>query len=142
MTAEKAAELDFIPYARWVTCADAGVEPRYAGIGPVYSALKALKHADLSMDSIDVWECNETCAAQNLAVLKELENQTGSTVDQSRWNPNGGSIALGNPNAASGVRLAMFAMKQLEKIGGKYALLSCSCGGGQGVSAVIENLRR
>ena len=69
-------------------------------------------------------------------------NTTGEKIDQSKWNPNGGAIAIGHPNAASGARITMFAMKQLEKIGGRYASISSCCGGGQGSTAVIENLRR
>ena len=76
------------------------------------------------------------------AGLKDMEATTGEKIDQSKWNPNGGAIAIGHPNAASGARITMFAMKQLEKIGGRYASISSCCGGGQGSTAIIENLRR
>ena len=142
MTAEKAKELGYTPYARWVMGADIGVEPRYMGIGPAFSNVKALKLAGLTAADMDVWECNEAFAAQNLAVIKEIEAQTGHTIDQSKWNPNGGAIAIGHPNAASGARISMFAMKQLEKTGGKYGIFSSCCGGGHGTTTIIENLRR
>ena len=142
MTAEKAKELGYTPYARWVMGADIGVEPRFMGIGPAFSNMKALKLAGLSVADMDVWECNEAFAAQNLSVIKEIENQAGVTIDQEKWNPNGGAIAIGHPNAASGARISMFAMKQLEKTGGKYGIFSSCCGGGHGTTTIIENLRR
>ncbi len=142
MTAEKARELGFVPYAKWVSGADIGVEPRCMGIGPAFSNLKAMKFAGLGIKDIDVWECNEAFAAQNLSVIKEMESQSGLSIDQSNWNPNGGAIAIGHPNGASGARIAMFAMKQLEKTGGKYGVFSSCCGGGHGTTTIIENLRR
>lgn len=142
MTAEKAKELGFIPYAKWVGGADVGVEPRYMGIGPAFSNLKAMKHSGLEIRDVDVWECNEAFAAQNLSVIKEMEEQTGVTIDRARWNPNGGAIAIGHPNGASGGRIAIFTMKQLEKTGGKYGIFSSCCGGGHGTTTIIENLRR
>ena len=142
MTPEKAKEYGFVPYAKWVVGADIGVEPRYMGIGPAFSNLKALKMAGLSVNDMDVWECNEAFAAQNLSVIKEIEDQAGVTIDQAKWNPNGGAIAIGHPNGASGARIAMFAMKQLEKTGGKYGIFSSCCGGGHGTTTIIENLRR
>lgn len=142
MSAEKAKELGYTPYARWVLGADVGVEPRYAGIGSAYANVKALKLAGLSAKDVDVWECHEAFAAQNLAVIQEMETQTGISIDQAKWNPNGGAIAIGHPNGASGARTAQFCMKQLEKSGGKYGVISSCCGGGQGTTTIIENLRR
>ena len=142
MTAEKAAELGYTPYARWVIGADIGVEPRVMGIGPAFSNAKALKKAGLTPADMDVWECNEAFAAQNLAVVKELEKLTGHAIDMETWNPNGGAIAIGHPNGASGARIAQFAMKQLEKTGGRYGIISSCCGGGHGTTTIIENLRR
>ena len=142
MTAEKAAELGYTPYARWVMGADIGVEPRVMGIGPAFSNAKALKKAGLTPADMDVWECNEAFAAQNLAVVKELEKLTGHAIDMETWNPNGGAIAIGHPNGASGARIAQFAMKQLEKTGGRYGIISSCCGGGHGTTTIIENLRR
>ena len=142
MAAEKAKALGYQPYARWVCGADVGVEPRYMGIGPAFSSLKALKQAQLSMNDLGVFECNEAFAAQNLSVIAELEHQTGQKVDMSIWNPNGGAIAIGHPNGASGARIAWFAMKHIEKTGAKYGLFSACCGGGHGTTTIIENLRR
>ena len=132
MTAEKAKELGYEPYARWVVGADVGVEPRLMGIGPAYSNLLAIKRAGLTVNDIDVFECNEAFAAQNLAVIKEMENQSGITIDQAKWNPNG----------ASGARIGIFCMKELARSGGRYGLFSSCCGGGQGVTTLIENLRK
>ncbi len=142
MTAEKAKELGYEPYARFVTGADFGVEPRLMGIAPAYSNLKALKRAGLTLDDMDVMECNEAFAAQNLSVIKEMETQSGKKIDMEKWNPNGGAIAFGHPNGASGTRVGIFCMKELERRGGRYGFFSSCCGGGQGVSTLIENLRR
>lgn len=142
MSADKAKELGYTPMARWVGGCDVGVKPSLMGIGPAYSNLKALKQAGLTINDLDVFECNEAFAAQNLSVIKEMENQSGQKIDREKWNPNGGAIAIGHPNGASGARVGMFAMKQLELTGGKYGLFSSCCGGGHGVTTVIENLRR
>lgn len=142
MTAEKARELGYEPIARWITGSDVGVAPSIMGIGPAYSNLKALKQAGLTIDDLDVFECNEAFAAQNLSVIKEMESLSGKNINMAKWNPNGGAIAIGHPNGASGTRVGMFAMKQLELTGGKYGLFSSCCGGGHGTTTVIENLRR
>ena len=142
MTAEKARELGYQSYARWICGADFGVEPRMMGIGPAYSNLLALKRAGLKVSDLDVLECNEAFAAQNLSVIREMEAQCGEKIDQGKWNPNGGAIAFGHPNAASGARICLAAMKELERGGGRYGLFSSCCGGGHGVTTLIENLRR
>ena len=142
MTADKAKELGYEPYARWVTGADVGVEPRLMGIGPAYSNLLAIKRAGLTVDDLDVFECNEAFAAQNLGVIREMEIQSGKKIDQAKWNPNGGAISFGHPNGASGARIGIFCMKELTRSGGRYGLFSSCCGGGQGVTTLIENLRR
>ena len=142
MTAEKAKELGYTPYARWVGGAHAGIRADHMGVAASYSNLKAAAQLGLRLRDFDVFESNEAFAAQQLAVIKDMETTTGEKIDQSKWNPNGGAIAIGHPNAASGARITMFAMKQLEKIGGRYASISSCCGGGQGSTAIIENLRR
>ena len=142
MTAEKAKELGYEPIARWVTCAHVGYYEDLMGIAPCYSNLKALKLAGLELKDIDVIECNEAFAAQNLGVISQMEKETGKTIDQSKWNPNGGAISIGHPNGASGARISIFAMRQLEKTGGKYGVISACCGGGLGATAIVENLRR
>ncbi len=141
MTADKAKELGYEPFARFVCGADHGVEPKWMGIGPAFSNMKALSRAGLKISDLDVMECNEAFAAQNLSVIKEMEDQSGEKIDQEKWNPNGGAISFGHPNGASGARIGIFCMKELAKRGGRYGIFSSCCGGGQGVSTLIENLR-
>ena len=141
-TFDKANELGYEPYARWITGADVGVDPKLMGIAPAYSNLKILERMKLDISDIDIFECNEAFAAQNLAVIKEMERITGEKINMDNWNPNGGAIAFGHPNGASGARICMFTMKELERRKGKYGLFSSCCGGGLGVSTLIENCRR
>ena len=140
MTAEKAKALGYRPLARWIGGAHCGCREDYMGIGPAYSNLKALKQVGLSIDDLDVIECNEAFAAQQLSVIREIEQQTGKKIDQTKWNPNGGAISIGHPNGASGARIAMFAMRELIQSGGRYGVISSCCGGGHGTTAVLENL--
>jgi len=112
------------------------------GIAPAYAIPMALKRAGLKLSDMDVIEVNEAFAVQNLAVIMELEKQTGVKIDMNKWNPNGGAIAFGHPNGASGARICIFAMKELIRKGGKYGVFSSCCGGGLGVAAIIENLQR
>ena len=142
MTEEKAKELGYEPFARFVQSGNAALDPKIMGLGPVKASQDALKRAGLSMDDIDLWECNEAFAAQNLGVIKKLEEETGKKIDQEKWNVNGGAIAYGHPNGASGPRIAMFAMRELARRGGRYGIATTCCGGGQGVATIIENLRR
>lgn len=142
MTAEKAKEYGYRPMARWIGCAHAGCQENLMGIAASYSNLKAMKHLNLKIADIDVFECNEAFAAQNLCVIKDMQETMGERIDPGKWNPNGGAIAIGHPNGASGARVTWFAMKQMEKTGGKYGCISSCCGGGQGATAIIENLRR
>ncbi len=141
MTKEKAEELGYEPMARWICGGDHGVDPRIMGIAPAYAMAKALKHANLKMSQMDVLECNEAFAVQNLAVIEELEKQTAEKVDLSKWNPLGGAIAFGHPNGTSGARIAMFAMRELIRRGGRYGIFGSCCGGGLGVCTIIENMR-
>ncbi len=142
MTEEKAKELGYTPYARFVMAGNTALDPKLMGLGPVNASLDALKKAGLGVNDIDVWECNEAFAAQNLGVIRGIEQATGCSIDQSKWNPNGGAISFGHANGASGTRIAMFAMRELERRGGKYGLFTSCCGGGLGVTTIIENLRR
>ena len=142
MTAEKAKELGYEPYAKWICGADYGVDPRIMGIAPGYAMPKAIARAGLKLADMDVMECNEAFATQNVAVIREIEKQTSETVDMEKWNPLGGAIAFGHPNGASGSRVCIFTMKQLERTGGRYGIFGSCCGGGLGVATVIENLRR
>jgi len=128
--------------ARWLSGADTGCDPKIMGIGPAYAVPIAIKRANLNLSDMDVMECNEAFAVQNLAVVKELEKQTGEKIDGNKWNPNGGAIAFGHPNGASGARVCMFTMRELIRSGGRYGFFSSCCGGGLGVATVIENLQR
>ena len=142
MTKEKAEELGYKPWAKWLSGGDYGVDPKIMGIAPAYAVPMALKRAGIKMGQLDVIECNEAFAVQNLAVAAELEKQTGDKVDWAKWNPNGGAISYGHPNGASGARIGIFAMREMMKKGDKYACFSSCCGGGLGVATVIENLQK
>lgn len=140
MSEEKAKAMGYTPIARWVAGADVGCDPKLMGIGPAYSNLKLLKKMGMKLTDIDVFECNEAFAAQNLGVIREMEMQTGLTIDQEKWNPNGGAIAFGHPNGASGGRVAQYALNQLQRTDGQFGLISSCCGGGIGVSALFERV--
>ena len=142
MTAEKAKELGYEPMAKWICGADYGVDPKIMGIAPGYAMPQALQRAGLKLSDMDVMECNEAFAVQNLAVIMEIEKQTGEKVNMDDWNPNGGAIAFGHPNGASGPRVGMFTMRELIRRGGRYGIFGSCCGGGLGVATVIENLKR
>ena len=142
MTAEKAKELGYDPIARWVGGALMGCQENLMGIGAAYSTLKAFKKLGLKLSDVDCIESNEAFASQNLCCIKEMQDQTGETIDMEKWNPNGGAIAIGHPNGASGTRIAWFCMNQLVHTGGRYGAFTSCCGGGQGSTTVIENLRR
>lgn len=124
------------PRARIIAGAIAGVEPRVMGLGPVFAARKALDRAGLKLSDMDIIEINEAFATQVLGCLKMLEID----FDDPRVNPNGGAIAVGHPLGASGARLALTTLRQLERTGGRYAMVSLCIGIGQGVAAVIERL--
>ena len=124
------------PRARVVAMATAGVEPRMMGIGPAPATQKVLALAGLTLAQMDVIELNEAFAAQGLAVTRLL----GLADNDPRVNPNGGAIALGHPLGASGARLVMTAVHQLEVIKGRYALCTMCIGVGQGIAMVIERV--
>lgn len=124
------------PLAKVVAIAQAGVEAKYMGIGPVPAVQKVLKQTGLTLDQMDVIELNEAFAAQSLAVMRQL----GLQDDDQRVNPNGGAIALGHPLGMSGTRLVITAMKELKRRNGKYALCTMCVGVGQGVALIIENV--
>ncbi len=124
------------PLARVIATAAAGVPPQIMGIGPVAASKKALARAGLEIKDMDIIEINEAFAAQVLACLKGL----GVAFDDNRVNPNGGAIAVGHPLGASGARLALTAARQLQRSGGRYALVSLCIGGGQGMAAILERV--
>jgi len=106
------------------------------GLGPVPASQKALARAGLTLTDMDVLEFNEAFAVQVLGCLKQL----GIVFDDPRVNPNGGAIAIGHPLGASGARIMMTALRQLEKTGGRYALVTLCIGIGQGIAVVIERV--
>ena len=140
MSEEKAKALGYTPIARWVAGCDVGCDPKYMGIGPAYSNLKLLQKQGMKISDIDVFECNEAFAAQNLGVIREMERLSGETIDQSKWNPNGGAIAFGHPNGASGCRVALFALHQMLNTNGQFGMISSCRGGGIGVSTLFERI--
>jgi acetyl-CoA C-acetyltransferase len=124
------------PICRILSTGVAGVAPRIMGFGPVPAAQKALERAGLTVADMDVIEINEAFASQVLACLRGLD----VPFDDSRVNPNGGAIAIGHPLGASGPRIALTAARQLQRIGGRYALVAMCVGVGQGIAAVIERV--
>lgn len=122
--------------ARVVGMATAGVEPRIMGIGPAPASRKVLAQTGLTLEQMDVIELNEAFAAQGLAVMREL----GLPDDAAHVNPNGGAIALGHPLGASGARLVLTALRQLEATQGRYALCTMCIGVGQGIALIIERV--
>ena len=125
------------PRARILGMAVAGVPPRIMGIGPVPATQKLLKRLGLSLDDFDILELNEAFAAQALACTRQL----GLADDDPRINTRGGAIALGHPLGMSGARLAITAMDQLQRGGGKLALCTMCIGVGQGIAVAIEGLK-
>jgi acetyl-CoA acetyltransferase family protein len=133
VTREKIAkERGLKPIGRIVSWAAAGVDPSIMGIGPVPSSQKALKAAGLTMEQMDRVEVNEAFAAQYLAVEKVLG------LDRDKTNVNGGAIALGHPLGASGTRLVITLLNELQRNGLKYGLATACIGGGQGIAMVVE----
>ncbi|VUZ27603.1 Beta-ketoadipyl-CoA thiolase [uncultured Comamonas sp.] len=122
------------PRGRIVGMATAGVAPRIMGIGPAPATQKLLERIGWPLDSLDTIELNEAFAAQGLAVLRQL----GLPDDAPHVNPNGGAIALGHPLGASGARLALTALRQLERTGGRRALATMCIGVGQGIALALE----
>jgi acetyl-CoA C-acetyltransferase len=133
---ERATELGLTPFARLVSWAVAGVPPRTMGIGPVPSTRVALERAQLTMADFDLIELNEAFAAQVLAVLREWDLPDG--LD--RVNVNGSGISLGHPVGATGGRILATLLRELRRRGGRYGLETMCIGGGQGLSAVFENV--
>ena len=124
------------PRARVVAMATAGLEPRIMGMGPAPATRKVLERTGLSLAAMDVIELNEAFAAQGLGVMRDL----GLPDDAAQVNPNGGAIALGHPLGASGARLVLTAMRQLEASGGRYGLCTMCIGVGQGIALIIERV--
>ncbi len=122
------------PLARLVAYAHAGVDPRYMGIGPVPATQLALKKAGLTVQDLDVIEANEAFAAQACAVTRDLG------LDPAKVNPNGSGISLGHPIGATGALITVKALYELQRIKGRYALVTMCIGGGQGIAAIFERM--
>jgi acetyl-CoA C-acetyltransferase len=133
-TAEAAQAAGLTPRARIVGYAHAGVRPEVMGIGPVPAVRKLLERTGLSIGDFDVIESNEAFAAQAVAVSSELG------FDPAKVNPNGGAIALGHPVGATGAIITIKALYELERIGGKRALITMCIGGGQGIALALERV--
>jgi acetyl-CoA C-acetyltransferase len=129
--AEKAGKK---PMARLVAYANTGVEPTIMGIGPVSATKKALAKAGLKIEDMDVVEANEAFAAQACAVTKELG------MDPAKVNPNGSGISIGHPIGATGAIITVKALYELQRIQGRYALVTMCIGGGQGIAAIFERI--
>ena len=122
------------PLARLVAYAHAGVDPKYMGIGPVPATELALKKAGLTVKDLDVIEANEAFAAQACAVTRDLG------LDPAKVNPNGSGISLGHPIGATGALITVKALYELQRVNGRYALVTMCIGGGQGIAAIFERM--
>jgi acetyl-CoA acyltransferase len=134
MSDERARSLGVKPMARFVAYATAGCPPEEMGIGPVYAIPKALKIAGLTLDQIDVIELNEAFAAQSLAVIRTLG------LDEEKVNVNGGAIALGHPLGCTGAKLTASILRELERRGGRYGMVTMCVGGGMGAAGIFERI--
>lgn len=135
MSEEKAKEYGLQPKVKIIAQAASGVSPEIMGIGPVSSTEKALKQCGLTIDDIGLIELNEAFAAQVLAVIKK------GNFDIEKVNVNGGAIALGHPLGATGAVLMTKLMREMERTGTKYGLVTLCIGGGQGISTIVENMQ-
>jgi len=134
MAADVAEAQGLQPMARMVDYSFAGVEPRYMGIGPVPAVRTLLERTGLSIGDIDLWEVNEAFAAQALAVCRDLE------LPAEKVNPNGSGISLGHPIGATGAIITVKALYELQRIKGRYAVVTMCIGGGQGIAALFERI--
>ncbi|MGO3167600.1 acetyl-CoA C-acetyltransferase [Senegalia sp. (in: firmicutes)] len=132
MSKEKCDELGLTPLATIKSYASAGVDPKIMGYGPVPSTKKALERANLTIEDIDLIEANEAFAAQSLAVVKDLE------IDIEKVNVNGGSISIGHPVGASGARILITLLYEMQKRDSKRGLATLCIGGGQGTALIVE----
>lgn len=136
MSKEKADELGLKPMARIVSYASGGVDPKVMGIGPVPASKKALAKAGLTVADLDLIEANEAFAAQSLAVGKDM-----GWGDMEKVNVNGGAIAIGHPVGASGARILVTLLYEMQKRQSKLGLATLCIGGGMGTTVIVENLQ-
>ena len=132
LSEEKAKEVGVTPMATWVQGALAGVEPEIMGIGPVAATRKVMERTGLTVDDMDLIEANEAFAAQSVAVAKELG------FDMSKVNVNGGAVALGHPVGASGCRILVTLLHEMQKRDAKKGLATLCIGGGMGCATIVE----
>jgi acetyl-CoA C-acetyltransferase len=134
MERSEAERRGLTPMGRLVAYSHVGVEPKYMGIGPVPAVKKVLDRAGLTLDDIDVFEVNEAFAAQALAVTRDLG------LPPEKTNINGSGVGLGHPIGATGAILAVKALYELQRSGGRIALVTMCIGGGQGIAAIFERV--
>ena len=134
MEAGAAKARGLAPMARLVGYAHTGLDPKIMGIGPISATQAVLKRTGLSVNDLDVIEANEAFAAQACAVSKELG------LDPAKVNPNGSGISLGHPIGATGALITVKALYELQRIKGRYALVTMCIGGGQGIAAIFERM--
>lgn len=132
MSKEKAEALGLKPLATIRSYASAGVDPKIMGTGPIPATQKALEKANLTIDDMDLIEANEAFAAQALCVLRGID------ADMEKVNVNGGAIAIGHPVGASGARIFVTLLHEMQKRESKYGLATLCIGGGQGISMIVE----
>lgn len=131
---DKLKDLGLVPMAEWVGGALGGVEPSVMGIGPVESTKKLFEKLDLTINDIDLIEANEAFAAQSIAVARELK------IPEDKLNVNGGAIALGHPVGASGCRILVTLLHEMQKRNSKTGLATLCIGGGMGCSTVVRRV--
>ena len=134
MDAAAAKARGLAPMARLVGYAHTGLDPKIMGVGPISATQAVLKRTGLSVNELDVIEANEAFAAQACAVSKELG------LDPAKVNPNGSGISLGHPIGATGALITVKALYELQRIKGRYALVTMCIGGGQGIAAIFERM--
>ncbi|NRF90970.1 acetyl-CoA C-acetyltransferase [Paenibacillus frigoriresistens] len=134
MSADKAKELGLKPLARIKGYANAALDPSMMGMGPVDAVRKLLRKTEVRLDDVDLFELNEAFASQSLAVVRELG------IPREKLNVNGGSIAIGHPIGASGARILVALLHELEKRDGKLGVAALCIGGGQGVAMLVERV--
>ena len=132
MSQSKAEKLSLKPLARIISYAVAGVDPNIMGIGPAFASRIALEKANLKLNQIDIIECNEAFAAQYLAVEKELG------INREITNVNGSGIALGHPVGATGCRIIVTLLYEMQKRGNKFGLATLCGGGGVSMALIVE----
>ncbi|NLV21828.1 MAG: acetyl-CoA C-acetyltransferase [Syntrophomonadaceae bacterium] len=136
MSGEKAEELGIKPMAKVISYASGGVDPKVMGLGPIPSSRKALAKANLTIEDIDLIEANEAFAAQSIAVAKDL----GFKDQMDKVNVNGGAIALGHPVGASGARILVSLLYEMQKRESKTGLATLCIGGGMGTAMIVERM--